>query len=148
MGKFVKFDSERSRLDLLQSGVIVELGQILRMGAEKYSPNNWKNCPREEVRERYVGAALRHTLAYLGGETNDPESGRNHAIHAMCSLMFVAAYDLDPSLGVKAETEVKAKTETTPERDVERSQSIRQYHSPFRAMAMDDAKNRRCCRCR
>lgn len=53
--------------------------------------NNWHKC---EDPSRYVGAALRHILAHMRGETNDPETGRLHLAHAICSLSFVSELEL------------------------------------------------------
>ncbi len=34
---------------------------------------------------------MRHILAWMGGEKNDPESGLSHIYHASCMLAFLAA---------------------------------------------------------
>lgn len=61
--------------------------EVLMFGAEKYSPDNWKNgLPIREI----FGSLLRHLIAFKDGEDNDPESGKSHIGHAMCNLMFIS----------------------------------------------------------
>jgi hypothetical protein len=44
---------------------------------------------------RLVGAVLRHTFAWMRGESIDPESGLSHLAHAACGLLFLLAYELN-----------------------------------------------------
>lgn len=84
-----KHDQEKTRLDLLSASWIEGVGHVLAFGARKYSDNNWRKGIQHT---RLLGAALRHTFAYLRGEDLDPETGHSHLLHASCSLMF--AYEL------------------------------------------------------
>lgn len=60
--------------------------EVLMFGAAKYAPNNWKKGqPTSEI----LGSLIRHLVSYQGGETIDPESGKDHLGHAMCNLMFL-----------------------------------------------------------
>lgn len=45
-------------------------------GATKYGPYNWRDIPVECM--TYVGAILRHILAYMDGEDIDPEGNKPH----------------------------------------------------------------------
>nr|WP_244982022.1 dATP/dGTP diphosphohydrolase domain-containing protein [Corallococcus exercitus] len=47
---------------------------------------------------RYVGAALRHTLAFARGEDTDPETGLSHLAHTAACLMILRELQID-SLG-------------------------------------------------
>lgn len=91
--QFTKFDQHKPRTDLLCPEVVIELAEVLGHGARKYEDNNWKKCTT--WKRSYVGgAALRHIMAYMGGEEIDPDSGLPHLVHAMCSLMFARHLDL------------------------------------------------------
>lgn len=61
-------------------------------GARKYGPFNWREIDIEAM--TYIGAALRHIMAWIDGEDIDPESGNPHIAHAMASLAILAdAYE-------------------------------------------------------
>lgn len=50
--------------------------------------DNWRKGGKAVI-PRYIGAALRHILAYQTGERLDPESdGNPHLAHALTSLAF------------------------------------------------------------
>jgi hypothetical protein len=83
----IKHDSEKVRLDLLSPIWLVGVGTVLTFGARKYAAHNWRKGL--EI-TRLLGACLRHVLAFLGGEDNDPESGICHLYHASCCLMFAS----------------------------------------------------------
>ena len=65
---------------------LAEVARVLEYGAAKYDRKNWAKCDNPE---RYEAAALRHLTAHHDGETIDPESGRSHLAHAVCSLLFL-----------------------------------------------------------
>lgn len=67
---------------------IAYLGMALREGGKKYGPYNWRDLKVESM--TYVGAALRHILAYLDGEDIDPDSGNPHIAHAMACMAITA----------------------------------------------------------
>lgn len=105
----VKNDQGKSRTDLLSSVWILGVGRILAYGSQKYSAHNWR---KGLAISRCVGAALRHTLQFLGGEDNDPETGESHLLHASCSLMF--AYELHLTQGEKVDDRWKSPSITKP----------------------------------
>lgn len=82
-----KNDQGKTRLELLSPIWLNGVGQVMTFGAKKYGAWNWA---KGLSRMRVLGAALRHQLAYLMGEDNDPETGLNHIYHASCELMFAA----------------------------------------------------------
>ncbi len=85
-----KADEGKVPLDLISSIALMELGKVLQMGARKYDAHNWrKGLPWSRI----IAAAMRHLVAYNGGETRDPESGLSHAAHAMCCFMFLLEYE-------------------------------------------------------
>lgn len=82
----VKYDSGKPDMSLLSTVALVELTRVLDFGAKKYAPNNWRKGIHQT---RLLAAALRHIFAYLGGESDDPETGLCHIAHAMCCCMFI-----------------------------------------------------------
>lgn len=83
----IKFDQEKTQLDLLSAHWIFGVGEVLTFGAKKYAAHNWRGGLK---RSRLLGAALRHIFAYLRGEDLDPETGLLHLHHASCCLMFAS----------------------------------------------------------
>src|SRR3990167_5686708 len=88
---FVKHDSGKPRPELLPPRALEEVAFVLAAGAAKYGPDNWHKC---EDTSRYIGAALRHVLAYQKGEKIDEETQRAHLAPAVASLCFVLELEL------------------------------------------------------
>lgn len=89
-----RFDSGKTRVDLIPADILLELGEIYRMGAEKYDATNWrKGMPWTKV----YGPLQRHLLkAWVGLERDDPESGRHHIYHALWNCVALAYYMTHP----------------------------------------------------
>jgi hypothetical protein len=89
----VKFDSEKRRWDLLPWDALEEIVKVLEFGAKKYGERNWEQgIPKWH--ERLPAAALRHTIAILKGEWEDPESNLPHAAHLGCCVLFMLGHKL------------------------------------------------------
>jgi Domain of unknown function (DUF5664) len=105
MSNGIKFDQDKTRMELLPPFAQEEIAKVLTYGARKYDPYNWaKGMPWTRV----YGAALRHLNAFARGEDTDPETGLSHVAHAACNLMFLLEYErfhpeLDDRYGKKAE---------------------------------------------
>ncbi len=84
-----KHDQDKTRLDLISSVAIIELGNVLTFGCKKYSAHNWR---LGIAWSRVIAAVLRHIFSWMRGETYDKETGLNHLAHAMCGLMFLLEY--------------------------------------------------------
>lgn len=82
----VKADAGKPDMSLIAPEAIVELAKVLSFGAKKYAAHNWRGGLKES---RILAALLRHTLAYMGGEDLDPETGLPHPAHIMCNAMFL-----------------------------------------------------------
>ena len=67
------------------------LAEILTHGANKYTPDGWKDVPK--AKERYTGALMRHFEAYRSGEKLDPESGLPHIYHVLTNAAFLGYFD-------------------------------------------------------
>lgn len=76
---------------LLPFGPVADVVKVLAHGAQKYAPEGWRKV--ENPRARYFSAAMRHLLAWWGGERVDPESGLPHLAHAACCIFFLAEAD-------------------------------------------------------
>lgn len=87
----MKHDENKARWDLLPMGATSEIVDVLTYGAKKYAPDNWRKVPNPQ--QRYYAAAMRHIVAWVRGEKNDPESGKPHLAHAACCLLFLLEVD-------------------------------------------------------
>ena len=86
-----KNDDGKARWDLLPFQCLNEVVEVLMHGAAKYGDDNWEKV--DNHRRRYWNAAMRHMLAWWGGERLDPESGKSHLAHAIASILFLMARD-------------------------------------------------------
>ena len=83
-----KYDTGKSRMDLVPLDTIEAVGRILGMGAQKYGENSWQEL--SDFWKRYKGALLRHLAAIDKGELNDQESGLPHIDHVLCNAIFLS----------------------------------------------------------
>ena len=81
-----KFDDSKNRWELLPWAEVEEVVEILTWGSKKYEDDNWKEV---FPRSRYVGAGMRHFIAWIKGEKTDSESGKAHLAHCICCLLFL-----------------------------------------------------------
>jgi len=82
-----KDDTGKLEFSLLPWAATQQVVKVLMYGAKKYAPDNWRHVPNPQ--KRYFDAAMRHLIAWHGGEVNDPESGHPHLAHAACCLLFI-----------------------------------------------------------
>jgi len=81
-----KYDSEKSRVDLIPYEALEEVGHVLRYGLKKYKKaDNYQSGI--EIR-RLIGASMRHTGKFNSGEDYDPESKTIHLANAISNLCF------------------------------------------------------------
>lgn len=89
-----KLDADKPRAWLMLQGFGNALGAVARVttiGAEKYTPEGWRQVPNGQ--ERYMDAFARHALAIAQGETHDHDTGCLHKAQAAWNLL--AALELD-----------------------------------------------------
>lgn len=91
MSDGIKHDHGKAPWHLLPWSSVAAVVSVLEYGALKYAPNNWQRLVAPE--DRYFSAAMRHLVAWRGGEKLDPESGLPHLAHAACSLLFLLWFD-------------------------------------------------------
>ena len=83
---FADFDT------FFDEGFAAEIGAALRYGSAKYGKDNWK---KGMSWHRCLNSCRRHLLAFWKGEKTDRESGIHHLALAVCSIMFLFAYERD-----------------------------------------------------
>lgn len=86
-----KLDGGKAAYHLIPPRVLGDLASVLTYGAGKYAPGNWRKVPA--ARDRYYSAMMRHVEAWRMGQRKDEESGLPHLAHALCCLVFLAAFD-------------------------------------------------------
>jgi hypothetical protein len=82
-------DSPKTPLELLDPYFLEGVAEVLKHGATKYAPNNWRRGMSWTV---VLGGILRHVTAFARGEEYDSESNLPHLHHAACGIMFLAHY--------------------------------------------------------
>ena len=87
----IKYDTGKTPWHLVPWGAVKAIADVLGLGAKKYAPNNWKLL--SDPRERYFSAAMRHMIAWQGGENTDPESGHHHLAHVGCNVIFLLWFE-------------------------------------------------------
>ena len=86
----IKYDQEKPDISLLSATAIFKISEVMTYGKKKYAAHNWRNGLSYS---RLLSAALRHVFAYIGGESNDPETNISHLAHACCCLMMVLEFE-------------------------------------------------------
>ncbi len=81
----LRYNQWKLRWSLVDWKSIEPMVQVLEFGAKKYSEDNWKK-PMDK--KQILNSAMRHLIAMMNGEENDPESGLPHVGHLMCNAMF------------------------------------------------------------
>jgi hypothetical protein len=82
----------KTPLHLIPTVAMTSEAEALAQGRDKYGENNWRESGVNAM--TYVGAVLRHLLAWRDGEDVDPESGVSHLGHirANCAILLDAAH--------------------------------------------------------
>lgn len=86
MNAGIKYDQDKSRVDLLDADFLEDVGRVLGFGAKKYAAHNWRGGI---ALSRLLGSSLRHLFSLLRGMDVDEESGISHAAHLGCNAMFL-----------------------------------------------------------
>ena len=68
-----------------------DCARVFDYGRNKYAAWNWAKGMAWSVP---TACAVRHLLAILAGEEEDPESGLPHRGHVMCNLVMLAQYEM------------------------------------------------------
>jgi hypothetical protein len=91
--EFIKHDTGKPMMSLIEPSFIRGLADVLTFGANKYEKNNWKLADSTEGQDRIKDAMLRHIYKYLDGQEFDDETGFSHLYHAAFGLMALSYFD-------------------------------------------------------
>lgn len=84
----IKQDKGKVRLELIPPEAYLALGEVLTYGLIDHEINSWKQVEPD----RFVGALLRHFIAYIKDPTSrNEESGILHIDHCLCNAMFLSS---------------------------------------------------------
>lgn len=75
-------------LELVPLTALAYIAAGMQEGARKYGSASWRDVPSVDLNQ-YVGATMRHLMAYADGEDIDPDSGNHHIAHAIASLAIM-----------------------------------------------------------
>jgi len=78
-------NENKPRWDLMPLTQLNEVAKVYTFGANKYSDKGYATRDPKE----YLGATLRHIVAYSSGESKDSESGLRHLAHAVTDLLIM-----------------------------------------------------------
>ena len=84
-----KFDTGKTRYDLIDAYALEQLALIYTFGAIKYEDENWR---KGISWKRIFGAIMRHLWAFWTGEETDKESGLPHLAHAAWGVFTLLNY--------------------------------------------------------
>lgn len=77
-GISLKRQEHKPKLSLVPLEMMEGMAGVYEYGLTKYSRDSWRSFTPAQVMECLPDAALRHLMAFISGETFDPESGLHH----------------------------------------------------------------------
>jgi hypothetical protein len=87
----MRFNTGKTRFDLIPQSWIRSLAQILTVGANKYEPRNWeKGLSWSET----LGSLHRHLDAWVSGEQYDKETKCHHLGHVAWNALALMTMQL------------------------------------------------------
>lgn len=98
IGKGLRYNSGKTRYDLVPLHLLRSTAKVLEMGEKKYHRWNWADGMPFSV---VIGCIKRHLAAIEQGEDLDPESGERHVGHIMCNMLFLEHYMNMIEMGVE-----------------------------------------------
>jgi len=91
MNDGLRYDSGKTRVDLIPPEWLWALGSVLGKGAIKYEARNWeRGMPWSKV----IGPLLRHVIKFIAGEKYDAETGCHHLAMAAWNCLALMSYDI------------------------------------------------------
>jgi hypothetical protein len=82
-----EFGAEKVALHVVPCNILMDLALGMAEGSCKYGSHNYREMGvRASI---YFDAAMRHLMAWWEGEDIDPDSGLNHVVKAMTSLVVL-----------------------------------------------------------
>lgn len=96
LGSLGGYQQDWSRQDFLWDVIHVlgadgwaECANVFAYGKAKYAPWNWAKGMAWSIP---VACAVRHLVALINGEINDPESGLSHRGHVFCNIVMLLTF--------------------------------------------------------
>ena len=83
----MRYNEGKLRWSLVDLMCFEDMVRVLEAGAKKYSEDNWKKGLPMKAQ---CDSMMRHLIALMSGELNDPETGLPHIGHIQCNAMFMA----------------------------------------------------------
>lgn len=112
--------STKPPIELIPPAGIIHTALAMGNGGAKYGPYNFRDKKIQSM--IYIGAAMRHLLAFLDGEDYAKDSGVHHLGHAAaCCMILLDALECNniidnrPSKGVAADLIEKFTVKTNPQ---------------------------------
>lgn len=90
LGKGLRYDSGKVRLELVPPSLIWAVGRVLTEGAKKYADRNW------ELGMAYTkpyACLMRHMTKWFNREPNDHETNLSHLYHAAANIAMLIEYE-------------------------------------------------------
>lgn len=87
----LRFNTGKSRVDLIPPDALLALGDVFRVGAEKYEPRNWE---KGMSWGSMLASMLRHTFLFMAGQDKDAETGLLHTQHIAWNALALLTYQL------------------------------------------------------
>lgn len=88
-GTGLRFNTEKTRYDLVPAFAQEQYARVLTLGALKYAERNWE---RGMSWSSVLASLKRHVHAFEMGRDFDPETGLLHLAHVMCNAAFLTEY--------------------------------------------------------
>lgn len=85
----LRFNSGKTRHDLVPAFAQEQYARVLTKGAEKYAERNWEKGMKWS---KVLSSLERHLQAIKSGEDYDKETGLLHSAHIMCNAAFLTEY--------------------------------------------------------
>jgi hypothetical protein len=89
VGGGLRYNTGKTRYDLIPTNLLRSTAKVLEMGEKKYHRWNWADGMSYST---IIGCIKRHLAAIEQGEDIDPESNERHVGHIMCNLLFLEHY--------------------------------------------------------
>ena len=102
----LKYDLGKAEYGLISPIALEQLALVYTMGKQKYGEGSWIKHHDKFSKMRIYHALMRHVMAWLMGETKDPESGLHHLAHAAWNCFTLIHYD-SLKLGIEDRPDVQ-----------------------------------------
>lgn len=84
--KALRHNSGKTQWSLIDYPSIEPMVKVLEFGSNKYTRDNWH---KGHSINSLCDSLMRHLVAFMSGEDDDPESGESHVGHILCNAMFI-----------------------------------------------------------